>query len=305
MTTRPNNWQRVSRAHPCPVCGRPDWCVFVGPHDAPEVAICARVESPKRIGEAGWLHRLSESTTAWPRWRSTIRRAVKLSLDAQGGPDFGRLVEEWRLPDDSTRLVDLATRLGVSVRSLARLRTGWSDERRAWTFPMLDPTGRVLGIRLRVPSGRKLSVRGGKEGLFIPEELSPGSDLYIAEGPTDTAALLDLGLDAAGRPSCTGGTAHLTALVRRPRPGRAVIVADADDVGQAGARRLATTLRAYVPDVRVITPPTPHKDARAWVRDGGTRGDVLAAVEAAETVKLAVTSRRRERRKARCGSGRR
>ena len=301
--TRSTDWQRVSRGHPCPVCGKPDWCVFVGPHDAPEAAICARVESPKRIGEAGWLHRLRPSMTAWPRWRSRIRRAVKLVEDGKGAPDFAKLADTWRLALDSPKLIDLATRLGVTPRSLYRLRVGWAAEHRAWTFPMLDPTGRVLGIRLRVPSGRKLSVRGGREGLFTPEGLSPGGDLYVCEGPTDTAALLDLDLDTVGRPSCTGGATHLVALAQRLRPARAVIVADDDGPGQDGAQRLASTLRAYVPDVRTITPPSPHKDARAWKRAGATRADVLAAVDAAQPVVLRVTSRRR--RKARCCGARR
>jgi len=300
--TRRDDWTRVSREHPCPICGKPDWCVFVGPADNPEAALCARTESPKRIGEAGWLHRLRPSTTAWPRWRSTIRRAVKLVDDARGGPDFGALADGWRLAENSTRLIDLAARLGVTTRSLARLRIGWTPEHRAWGFPMVDPTGRVLGIRLRLPSGRKLSVKGGHEGLFVPEGLSPGGDLYVCEGPSDTGALLDLGLDTVGRPSCTGGVAHLVDLAQRLRPGRVVIVADADDVGQAGARRLAATLRAYVPDVSTITPPAQHKDARAWVRAGACRADVLALVDAAQPVAMPVTSRRR---KARCGSGRR
>lgn len=49
--------KRVSRSLPCPVCShlhtRQGWCVV----DAGRgLAICPRVESPKRIGEAGWLH---------------------------------------------------------------------------------------------------------------------------------------------------------------------------------------------------------------------------------------------------------
>jgi hypothetical protein len=51
-----SNWQRVTKRRPCPVCERPDWCLFCGDLDNPEAAICARVESPKRAGEAGWLH---------------------------------------------------------------------------------------------------------------------------------------------------------------------------------------------------------------------------------------------------------
>ena len=57
---------------------------------------------------------------------------------------------------------------------------------------MTDVDGNVWGIRIRRPDGAKFSIKGGKEGLFIPEEFG-GDRLLIAEGPTDTAALLDLG----------------------------------------------------------------------------------------------------------------
>ena len=49
---------RVNRANPCPVCGKPDWCLVAADNS---VAICQRIEdgSVKKCGEAGWLHRLS------------------------------------------------------------------------------------------------------------------------------------------------------------------------------------------------------------------------------------------------------
>ena len=107
--------------------------------------------------------------------------------------------------------------LGVSVESLRRLGVGWSAKHRAWAFPMSNAAGDVLGIRLRLPGGKKLSVKGGKEGLVHsrrgPLRLPSGRLLLlIAEGPTDTAALLDLGFSAVGRPSCTGGVKLLVEL---------------------------------------------------------------------------------------------
>jgi hypothetical protein len=84
-----------------------------------------------------------------------------------------------------------------------------------FTFPMKDSNGRIVGIRLRLPSGRKLAIKDGKEGLFYPGDLQPGGRLLAAEGPTDTAALLDLGFSAVGRPSCNGGIRHVLQLVRR------------------------------------------------------------------------------------------
>jgi DNA primase len=157
---------------------------------------------------------------------------------------------------------------------------------------MSDASGLVVGIRLRRPDGRKLSVRGGKEGLFIPADLPDGGRLLICEGPTDTAALLDLGFSAVGRPSCTGGTRHLVELVRLRRPSELVIVADGDGPGQRGAEGLAATLAAYCAVVRVITPPAPHKDARAWKQAGATAGDVVALIDAAPVRRLQIRTRK-------------
>ncbi|MCY2929852.1 MAG: hypothetical protein NTV86_10235 [Planctomycetota bacterium] len=146
---------------------------------------------------------------------------------------------------------------------------------------MSDDSGKVLGIRLRFPDGRKLAVPGGREGLFIPQGLAYSGPLLVAEGPTDTAALLDLGYEAIGRPCCTGGVGHCIEIVRGHQPLAVVIVADADAPGQRGAEALATAILPYAASVRVIQPPEGVKDAREWKRVGGTQADVSAAIEAA------------------------
>jgi DNA primase len=185
----------------------------------------------------------------------------------------------------------LALALGVSAESLRRLSVGWSPKHRAWSFPMSNAAGDVLGIRLRLPGGRKLSVKGGKEGLFLPEGIDAGGPLLVCEGPTDTAALLDLGFNVVGRPSCTGGVKLLVELVRKHRPEGVVIVADADAPGQRGAERLAAVLLAYSASVRIIAPPAPIKDARAWRQGGAMAADVQAAIDAAPVRRLTVSIR--------------
>jgi hypothetical protein len=211
---------------------------------------------------------------------------------------LARLAAEFRQALDPGRLLQLATGLGLTTNSLRALGVGWSEAHRAWTFPMLDSAGRVLGIRLRLQGGRKLAVRGGREGLFLPPDLlRPDRDhlerLLICEGPTDTAALLDMGFaDVAGRPSCTGGVRLLVDLVRARRPGDVVIVSDADEPGRVGATFLASALRVHVPQVRVVEPPAGTKDAREWLRRGGRAADVEQAVEAARPKTLTITTRR-------------
>jgi phage/plasmid primase-like uncharacterized protein len=178
-------------------------------------------------------------------------------------------------------VVRLADSLGLSADSLLRLRIGWHSSDRSWTFPMVNNEGQVVGIRLRFPNGRKLSVKGGHEGLFIPDGLTYSRPLLVTEGPTDCAALLDLGFEAAGRPSCTGGVPLCVELVRAHYPLAVVIVADSDIYGQRGAEALATTLLPYAASVSVIQPPAGIKDARAWLLAGATHEDVQEVIDKA------------------------
>ncbi|MDZ7619604.1 MAG: hypothetical protein U1E05_21605, partial [Patescibacteria group bacterium] len=188
-----------------------------------------------------------------------------------------------------------AGELGVSSESLRRLGVGYSPDRRAWLFPMQTAAGDICGARLRLPSGRKLSIAGGKEGLFIPEGIGPDT-LLLPEGPTDTAALLDLGFSAVGRPSCRGGVGLLVDFCKRLHPGQVVVVSDADKPGRDGAQALAQRLRAYVPSVRVIEPPAGVKDARAWKQAGAARAEVQAAIDAAPALRLEITSKTQTRK---------
>ena len=292
--SKSSTWQRVSKRRPCPVCGKPDWCMSTGPEDSPTAVICARVESPKRCREAGWLHVLRGDGPAWAPWKRSIHVAVRMMSEPSGGkPDVAKLADDFRQAAKPEALGRLALTLGVSVESLRRLRVGWSGKNRAWSFPMSNAAGQVLGIRLRLPNGKKLSVRGGREGLFIPEGIGAGDRLLIAEGPSDTTALLDLRFPAVGRPSCMGGVKLLVELVRKLKPSAVVIVADGDAPGRRGAESLAAALVAYCSEVRTITPPAGVKDAREWKRSGATAAEVEAAIGAAAVRKLRVSVRRK------------
>lgn len=120
----------------------------------------------------------------------------------------------------------------------------------------------------------------------------------MTEGPTDCAALLDLGFSAVGRPSCTGGVRHLVDLARALRPSEVAIIADGDAPGQRGAASLAAVLVAYCPAVRVATPPAGIKDARQWKQRGATAAGVAAVIDAAPVRRLAVTISRHRKAKA-------
>jgi hypothetical protein len=171
---------------------------------------------------------------------------------------------------------------------LRLLGIGRCREKRAWAFPARDGERQLIGIAIRSDSGKKYMVPGSKQGLFIPADREKYNQLLICEGASDTAAALDLGFDAVGRPNCRLGTEMLVALCGRYQPRRVAIVADRDpprtdghSQGEDGARELADRLAQIHIDVRVILPPAPIKDLRAWKVAGANREAVLAAIDAA------------------------
>lgn len=190
---------------------------------------------------------------------------------------------------------ELADDLGVSPDALRSLKVGrmGADELRrhnvcadqhafAWTWPMRNDRRDVIGIRLRFPDGSKKSITGSKQGIFIPAE-PPDSDgrQTVVEGETDVAASLDMGCNAIGRPSNASGQELVVEYCRRhPQP--VVIIHDRDEKDsvakqtKAAANRLAEALVPIVPKVRVIQPPEPFKDVRAWHNAGATEDDLDA-----------------------------
>lgn len=302
-----DDFARVTRRRPCPLCGRIKYClVDKRCPDNPQRVICTKVESPRRWKEAGWFHRLGDGhhRPAAPPVR-TIRLAAH-----PPDPRFAALAARFTSNLHDTDADTFATSLGLTAGSLHRLGLGWASAaevreagtkcsgRGCWTFPMESGKRDVVGIRLRTPDGFKYSINGGHQGLHLPADLPTGEPLLLAEGPTDTAALLDLGFAAIGRPSCNGGERALVALLPVLRPSVVVAVADCDAPGMRGASALAAVLSVYHPDVRLVRPPEGVKDARAWKLSSPDSRTVTSqintAIESAARVRLAVAARKAE-----------
>ena len=273
MISPRDKWIRVSKRNPCPICGRSDWCLLSADGEA---VICARVESAHRCGDAGWLHRLADPVAPPPPPKpQTVTHSA---------------VEEYlRMPALTiAQMRQMSEGLGLSGISLNRMGIRWSFEHHAAAFPMRDSVGIIIGARLRADNGRKFAVTGSRAGLFIPDGEVPDllTELWICEGPTDCAAVLDLGIYAVGRPSCSGGTALLIPIAARRD---VVILADADEPkmlpggkewrpGKQGAENLADALLANAGAVKIVYPLS-GKDVRDWLKRGLT-GDVLRVIAA-------------------------
>ncbi|MCI0702275.1 MAG: toprim domain-containing protein [Planctomycetia bacterium] len=282
MTPTETKWLRVNRELTCPVCGKSDWCLVAADGSA---AICPRTESQKRCGDAGYLHRLTDTQR-----RREPRRVVLPIRTAP--PDLTALATQFQHAATMERLTAFAEELRVTVACLNAYGAGWAASYPAWTFPMTNPTTRkVTGIRLRRLDGIKFSVKSGRESLFLPNSLSTDDVMLITEGTTDAIAAHSIGfLNTVGRPSCTGGTAHIVALMRARKPGRVVIVRDNDEPGVRGAEALARVLVLYCRDVRVISPPEANKDVRDWIGTGATREDVEQLISAAAPRRLEIST---------------
>jgi hypothetical protein len=197
--------------------------------------------------------------------------------------DQGRLAARYRSDVARDRLDEFARSLGLSPASLRALGVGWSAAHGAFSFPMYDADSRVIGIGLRGADGRRGAVHVGQDGLFLPAGTAPSEErLLICTGPTDAAALLDLGYrHVVGRPSRTAGWTPLCGLVRRRQPVEAVIIAGPEEPGRRGADNLPGVLVAYGLVVRVIVPPNGRNDVRDFLTAGGTTEELEAAFAAA------------------------
>ena len=145
-------------------------------------------------------------------------------------------------------------------------------------FPMLDGAGRVVGFHTRSPEGEKRSIPGSNLGLFIPKTFARGESVMICEGPTDTAAALDMGFNAIGRPSCRA----CVTLTKNFLPFYdAVIVADNDchGAGLRGATELAKVLNRPPAKIKIVSPPGKIKDLRDWVSAGLTCRELIGIIE--------------------------
>ena len=262
--------QRVGKENPCPVCDKPDWCLVAEDGTA---AICSRVQegSVKKCGDAGYLHILIDRPKN-RQYRS--QRRFTIGQDDRPGRDFAALQQQYSRQITSQQVNDLSQRLGVSNQSLKRLRIGWDGE--AYMFPMSDSQGETIGTRKRFPDGYKTSLVSSRTGLFIPIDLPDTEPLLICEGPTDTAAALDLGFNAIGRPNCNCAI-EMTAKFAKGR--NVVIIGDNDKPGRDGAERLSGKLLLHCSSVKIIYPPNGIKDLRGWYHADLNHNKLLTIIE--------------------------
>lgn len=279
------DWTPVSKSKPCPVCGKPDVCAVS--NDGTSVA-CFRVDAGcKRHADGkpvtftdgmGWVHALDAGKVR----DTSFARAEKLRPIERNAEivDWEGVTKRYMGFLSGERLEKLAASLGLKWETLAMLWVGWSAEHNAYTWPMVNGSGKFVGIRLRGTDGRKWAITGSKNGLFHLPLRSEGP-VVICEGPTDAGAVFEMGFHAIGRASCNSGLDAIRWALRPMRDRLVLIVADNDGPGLAGAHRLADELCAER-SVKVITPGW-SKDVREWAKEGWKRDWLLRLAETQRT----------------------
>lgn len=213
-----------------------------------------RIASDRPMRNGGWLHSFGGKPIQLPP-----KEPPKPKINCTA-----IMRELWRSTTDMQR-ARLAETLGVSVIAIRCVGACWHQEYRAWAFPMMDGYGSIVGIRLRNDAGRKWAVPGSHQGIFFSTQTKPQRTVFVTEGPTDLAAALTLGLFAIGRPSCSGAVADTATAIKRSGCTRAVLLADNDGPGTAGAKTLAKQL-----DIPSCITILPTKDVREYLLAGGT-----------------------------------
>lgn len=295
-------WQRLKRGEKCVVCGHVGHCTIA---ENRSVAKCMRLASKQPVttgDKLGWIHRLAPDQVA------TVKTFTPAKAPVRSADEWAKLDSTFQRNAQARDVVRLETGLGVSLDALARLCVGWVSAREleqldtrckstgAWTFPMREPGGKIVGIRLRTPDAFKYAVNGSHAGLFIPRHVQLRETVALCEGPTTCAALLTLGFNAIGRPSCTGGNEYVLSLLRKFKPSLTVVFGENDDAkplpggkvfypGQDGARELLKRVQsARFPACMVL--PVAGKDARDWLKAGATKAVVEYEIQDALRMKV-------------------
>ena len=192
------------------------------------------------------------------------------------------LSQEYRSNIGSNSVMKLAEDWTVSPDSLYALNVGFADH--AYTFPMKNGDGEIVGIRTRQykDSHSKHCFKDSHLGLFIPKSVTKANVQMICEGESDTAAALTLRFAAIGRPGAKVCQEEVVRFLSHKLNACPCIVADNDPVGKDGAGMLGAALvEAGIP-CRLLRVPDPFEDLRDWLKGGLTTEQLVEAIEAKE-----------------------
>lgn len=249
-------WHDVTKHHPCPICGKPDWCGYSG-----DVFRCMRVHDD--ISGFRIVKQDVEGGTTFTTCDVTKNNGK------QTGTDWNAMQMQFSAALSDVKLQSLADELNVTAESLKKIGVGWYEAENCYTFPERDHAMNIIGIVRRYEDGSKKSFKGSKRGLTIPLGLDDmDGEIPIVEGPTDVAAFLTMGIPAIGRPS-NSSASYLAKILN----GKSFVIVGENDQksdgkwpGRDGAITVANKLsQESGKSVKWVLPPVGVKDIRSFL----------------------------------------
>jgi hypothetical protein len=178
--------------------------------------------------------------------------------------------------------LDVLPNLGYTKHGIKDREGRWIS---AWTSPMTDARGTVIGIvkRFAEPLAADSNTeqawerfaKGSAPGLFAPVgwRERPGP-VFVVEGVAAVLALTMCGLASVGRPANAAGINHLSELLASLPSDRQVIILAGRGLESVRAStsdraiRLADSLRKWIPSpVAIAYPQDPYQNVYEWVCD--------------------------------------
>lgn len=177
------------------------------------------------------------------------------------------------LMSNEAALDDLITSRGIHTTTVREFEIGWDRDRNAYTIPVRDLDGGIVGLRryqIRPPKGRRKiwGVQGMNSPRLYPiKTLTYGEEIIVCEGELDALITTQYGFPSVTR---TAAAKVWRGEWNKLFKGKIVYVChDCDETGQDANRRVARSLRKVAADVRIIRLPYPitekhGKDLTDW-----------------------------------------
>lgn len=275
-TNAKHTWKGVSKSAPCEVCGKDHNCSRATDDD---LLICRRGgDTPpgwkfiRPTSDGGNMYGLADgsSDTVSPKPKPRRPEPPKPQFD---WPAIHKKCRAEIIPGELYDFADVE--LGLDGWAVDALEAGVHNDR--YVFPERDAAGKIIGLVKRhlLPPGsdlpRNRSLWCANRGLTYRYPLPEKDPVLIVEGASDTAAAMESGFTAVGRPSNAGGGELLAVLLA----GRHVIVCGENDQkpsgkwpGREGVEAIVPHLTPVCASVRVLFPPPDTKDVRSWLTGG-------------------------------------
>lgn len=190
-----------------------------------------------------------------------------------------RQVEEYlhviTCPRNYKMIEKQAAALNIRTEALLLMQATYDQDKAVLVFPMFNEKKQPSGARFRRSDGKKYSLKGGQEGVFLSRTFTPSKPVIITEGPTDASAAVQVGFEnVIGRPNCNGGAGVIKKLMHGHRSTPIVVITDPDDVGINGATSLAQDMSNPIVviagpcDLREFTTKRLKADCRRAILEG-------------------------------------